>query len=84
MKINSENLYSITEVNSNFSKLARHADKHGYAGVIKNSKLSYILLPYEKIKEEEIHKDEDVEKIAQRLIKQIKDEYNIQLKLDLD
>ena len=37
MKINSENLYSITEISSNFSKLARHADENGYAGVIKNS-----------------------------------------------
>ena len=84
MKINSENLYSITEISSNFSKLARHADENGYAGVTKNSKLSYILLPFDKLKEEEITKDEDIEEIAQRLIKKIKDEYNIQLKLDLD
>lgn len=84
MKINSENLYSITEISSNFSKLARHADENGYARVIKNSKLSYILLPFDKLKEEEITKDEDIEEIAQRLIKKIKDEYNIQLKLDLD
>ena len=28
--------------------------------------------------------DEDIEEIAQRLIKKIKDEYNIQLKLGLD
>ena len=84
MKINSENLYSITEISSNFSKLARHADENGYAVVIKNSKLSYILLPYDKLKEEEITKDEDIEEIAQRLIKKIKDEYTIQLKLDLD
>lgn len=84
MKINSENLYSITEISSNFSKLARHADEKGYAGVIKNSKLSYILLPFDKLKEEEITKDEDIEEIAQRLIRKIKDEYNIQLKLDLE
>ena len=84
MKINSENLYSITEISSNFSKLARHADENGYAGVIKNSKLSYILLPFDKLKEEKITKDEDIEEIAQRLIRKIKDEYNIQLKLDLD
>lgn len=84
MKINSENFYSITEISSNFSKLAVFDNSSIAIFICMSCKLSYILLPFDKLKEEEITKDEDIEEIAQRLIKKIKDEYNIQLKLDLD
>lgn len=84
MKIDSDNLYPITDAYSNFSKLTKVADKKGYAIITKNSKASYVIFPYKELKKKEVFIDEDIEKIAQRLIKKIKEEYNIQLKLDLE
>lgn len=83
MKINADNLISISEANKNFSKIARMADKKGSAVILKNNKISYVLLPYKEVEKEEIFPDENMEDLAQRLIEKIKDEYNIQLKLDL-
>lgn len=84
MKINADNLVSISEANKNFSKIARIADKKGSSVILKNNKISYVLLPYKEVEKEEIFPDENMEDLAQRLIEKIKDEYNIQLKLDIE
>lgn len=84
MKINGDNIVSISKANENFSKIARLADKKGSAVILKNNKISYVLLPYREVEKEKIFSDENVEEIAQRLIEKIKDEYNIQLKLDIE
>ncbi|EEU12182.1 MULTISPECIES: prevent-host-death protein [Anaerococcus] len=84
MKINGDNLVSISTANKNFSKIARLADKKGSAVILKNNKIKYIVLPYKEVKKEEIFPDENIEDLAQRLIEKIKDEYNIQLKLDIE
>lgn len=84
IKINADNLVSISEANKNFSKIARMADKKGSSVILKNNKISYVLLPYKEVEKEEIFPDENMEDLAQRLIEKIKDEYNIQLKLDIE
>ena len=84
MKIDGDNLVSISEANKNFSKIARMADKKGSSIILKNNKISYVLLPYKEVEKEEIFPDENMEDLAQRLIEKIKDEYNIQLKLDIE
>lgn len=84
MKIDGDNLVSISEANKNFSKIARMADKKGSSVILKNNKISYVLLPYKEVEKEEIFPDENMEDLAQRLIEKIKDEYNIQLKLDIE
>ena len=84
MKINADNLVSISEANKNFSKIARMADKKGSSVILKNNKISYVLLPYKEVEKEEIFPDENMEDLAQRPIEKIKDEYNIQLKLDIE
>ena len=84
MKINADNLVSISEANKNFSKITRMADKKGSSVILKNNKISYVLLPYKEVEKEEIFPDENMEDLAQRLIEKIKDEYNIQLKLDIE
>lgn len=68
MKIDGDNLVSISEANKNFSKIARMADKKGSAVILKNNKISYVLLPYKEIEKEKIFPDENMEEIAQRLI----------------
>lgn len=84
MKIDDEKMVSMSEANNNFSKVARMADEKGSAIILKNNTISYVVMPYKKIKDEEIFRDESIEEIGQRLIDRIKEEYNIQLKLDLD
>ena len=84
MKINADNMISISEANKNFSKIARMADKKGSSVILKNNKISYVLLPYKEVEKEEIFPDENMEDLAQRLIEKIKDKYNIQLKLDIE
>ncbi|MDU3153584.1 MAG: type II toxin-antitoxin system Phd/YefM family antitoxin [Anaerococcus hydrogenalis] len=42
MKINADNLVSISEANKNFSKIARMADKKGSSVILKNNKISYL------------------------------------------
>lgn len=84
MKIDDEKMVSMSEANNNFSKVARMADEKGSAIILRNNSISYVVMPYKKVKKEEIFRDENVEDIAQRLIDRIKEEYNIQLKLDLD
>ena len=84
MKINADNLVSISEANKNFSKIARMDDKKGSSVILKNNKISYVLLPYKEVEKEEIFPDENMKDLAQRLIEKIKYEYNIQLKLDIE
>lgn len=46
MKIDLENLISITEANQNFSKVARLVDSKGTAVILKNNKPKYVLVDY--------------------------------------
>lgn len=68
MKININNLVSITEANQNFSKVARLVDKNGSAIILKNNKPRYILLEYGQIEKEKIADNLEVEEIAKNLV----------------
>ncbi|EPU41632.1 type II toxin-antitoxin system Phd/YefM family antitoxin [Streptococcus agalactiae] len=55
MQINIENLVSISEVNQNFSKVARMVDTNGTAVILKNNTPKYVLVDYQSlIKEEQV------------------------------
>ena len=68
MKVNIDNLVSITEANQNFSKVARMVDKNGVAVILKNNVPRYILIEYNQLGKVETAGDEEVEKIAQKLL----------------
>lgn len=53
MQINLENLVPITEVNQNFSKVARMVDRKGTAVILKNNKPKYVLVDYNTLVQEE-------------------------------
>lgn len=55
MKINIENLVSISEANQNFSKVARMVDANGTAVILKNNTPKYVLVDYQSlIKEKQV------------------------------
>jgi antitoxin Phd len=68
MKVNINNLVSISEANQNFSKVARMVDESGSAVILKNNKPRYILIDYSQIENEEKIGDEEVEVIAKKVI----------------
>ena len=68
MKVNINNLVSITEANQNFSKVARMVDKNGVAIILKNNVPRYVLIEYSQLGKVETAGDEEVEKIAQKLL----------------
>ena len=68
MKININNLVSISEVNQNFSKVARLVDENGAAVILKNNVPRYVLIEYSQLENEETIGDEEVEEAAKRVL----------------
>lgn len=69
MKININNLVSISEANQNFSKIARLVDENGAAVILKNNVPRYVLIDYSQLqKEEAVIGDEEVNTIANRVL----------------
>lgn len=68
MKVNINNLVSISEANQNFSKLARLVDENGAAVILKNNVPRYVLIEYSQLENEETIGDEEVEEVAKRVL----------------
>lgn len=68
MKVDIENLVSMTEANQNFSKVARLVDENGVAVILKNNTPRYVILDYSKIQEEKIAADDDVKNVSERIL----------------
>jgi len=68
MKIDLNNLVSITEANQNFSKVARLVDEKGAAVILKNNKPKYVLIEYDNMMDSQIA-DETVAGVASNIIK---------------
>lgn len=68
MKIDLNNLISITEANQNFSKVARLVDENGAAVILKNNAPRYVLLDYSKLQEETQADDMLVEEAAKKYL----------------
>ncbi|MFR1517178.1 MAG: type II toxin-antitoxin system Phd/YefM family antitoxin [Clostridia bacterium] len=77
MKINTDNLVSITEANQNFSKVARLVDKKGSAIILKNNVPRYLLMDFSEVEEIENAANEDIVEISKRLIQQNKEAYEV-------
>lgn len=60
MKVNINNLVSISEANQNFSKVARLVDKNGVAVILKNNVPRYVLIEYSQIQKEEIMDEKEI------------------------
>lgn len=68
MKVDIENLVSMTEANQNFSKVARIVDENGVAVILKNNTPRYVILDYSKIQEEKIADDDDVKNVSEKIL----------------
>ncbi len=75
MKININNLVSISEANQNFSKVARMVDENGIAVILKNNTPRYVLIEYSQLQEEETASEEEVVSIAKRIISKHKNAF---------
>lgn len=67
MKINTNNLVSITEANQNFFKVARLVDERGSVVILKNNVPRYIVMEFSSAEQEQLANDEDVMSISKRL-----------------
>ena len=77
LNINTNNLVSITEVNQNFSKVARLVDEDGYAVILKNNVPRYLIVELGQAEKEQFASDEDVISISKRLIANNKQAYDM-------
>ncbi|HWQ70819.1 MAG TPA: type II toxin-antitoxin system Phd/YefM family antitoxin [Desulfitobacteriaceae bacterium] len=72
MKIDSNNIVSITEANQNFSKVARLVDKNGEVVIFKNNKPKYRMVDVDSDSDIELTDDEKIDIIAARILKRYK------------
>lgn len=68
MTINTNQMLSISEVNQNFSKATRIADKQGIVVIFKNNKPVYVMLNLQAHPMIELSDDEKVEVVAKRIL----------------
>ena len=68
MKINTDNLISITEANQNFSKVVRKVDESGTVVILKNNVPRYLVMEFSQFQTEELAANDDVQSIAARII----------------
>ncbi|SET03011.1 type II toxin-antitoxin system Phd/YefM family antitoxin [Anaerobranca gottschalkii] len=68
MKIDINNLVSISEANQNFSKVARMVDERGAAIILKNNAPRYVLIEYSQLTKVETAKDEEVHEVARKIL----------------
>ncbi|MDF2608530.1 MAG: prevent-host-death protein [Lachnospiraceae bacterium] len=68
MKVDLNNLISITEANQNFSKVARMVDENGAAVILKNNAPRYVIIDYTKLQEDKVADKEMVEEAATKYL----------------
>ena len=82
MKINTDQIVSISEANQNFSKIARMVDKSGIVYIFKNNKPKYKLV---EITEKDLSApDAEEEKRLTRLIDRVLKKYRKMIGKDSD
>ena len=77
MKVNTNNLVSITEANQNFSRIAKMGDKQGSVIILKNNAPRYILIDFNEAEAEQTVNTEDLMSISKRLISKNRKSYEV-------
>lgn len=72
MKINTNEIISISAANQNFSNVIKIADKRGRAVIFKNNSPKYILMNIEESPIIEMTDDEKINFVAKRILKEHK------------
>ena len=77
MKVNTNNLVSITEANQNFARIAKMVDKQGSVIILKNNAPRYILIDFNEAEAEQTVNTEDLMSISKRLISKNRKSYEV-------
>lgn len=77
MKIDTKAIFSITEANQNFSKVARKVDELGSVVIMKNNVPRYLIIDFSKAEANAEAPDEDVLAISQKLIEENREAYEV-------
>lgn len=77
MKIDTNAIFSITEANQNFSKVARKVDELGSVVIMKNNAPRYLIIDFSKAEADEEVSDEDVLAVSQKLIEENREAYEV-------
>lgn len=77
MKIDTKAIFSITEANQNFSKVARKVDELGSVVIMKNNAPRYRIIDFSKAEADVEAPDEDVLAISQKLIEENREAYEV-------
>lgn len=70
MKIDTGSIVTATEINQNFSKAARLAERKGRVFVFKNNRPKYLLIDLEADPQIEMTEDEKIEFVAARILRE--------------
>ena len=77
MKVDTNNLVSINEANTDFLRVARMADEQGAVVILKNNAPRYLLIEFGKKKKKKIADNEDLMSISKRLIEKNREAYEV-------
>lgn len=77
MKIDTKAIFSITEANQNFSRVARKVDELGSVVIMKNNAPRYLIIDFSKAETDAEAPDEDVLAISQKLIEENREAYEV-------
>lgn len=77
MKINTENLISMTDANQNFSKVARMVDENGSVIIMKNNVPRYIVIEFSQAEQEQTASYEDVMELSRRIMAENAEAYEV-------
>ncbi len=69
MKIDTNQIVSISEANQNFSRVARLADSRGSVLILKNNRPKYRLVDLSQDDDIEMTDDEKIDFVAQRVLR---------------
>ncbi len=75
MKLDTNEIISISAANQNFSNVIKIADKRGRAVIFKNNKPRYILMNIEESPIIEMSDDEKIDFVAARILKEHKEAF---------
>ena len=67
MRVDMENLVSLSEANQNFSRVARMVDERGSVVILRNNVPRYVLVDYDNLLEDETATDDEVLEASRRL-----------------
>lgn len=76
MRIDTNTMIPMTEVNRNFSKVARMVDEKGSAVIMKNNRPRYLIVNFDTL-EDGTAGDEEVEAISKKLMQQNRTAYEV-------